>query len=110
MAYSEKFTELLTKISTNGPLYPVVFDLTSVDGNAFSLMGHWQKAAKRQAKWPQEDIDTVLEECMAGDYNHLVATLLEVSMSEAPDEDEDDYGPNLYDDQDDQHIRTRYYH
>ena len=84
MAYSEKFAGLLKNISTNGPLYPVIFDLTSVNGNAFSLMGAWKEKARREAKWPADDIQTVLDECMAGDYDHLVATLLEVSISEAP--------------------------
>ena len=51
-------------------------------------MGHWKTAA-RKAGWSKENIDIVLEECTAGNYDHLVATLLEVSASE-PDEDEDE--------------------
>lgn len=94
MAYSENFQTILDRINHN-KLKPVVFDLTSVDGNAFSLMGHWKNAA-RKADWQQEDIDIVLKECTSGDYYHLVATLLEVSASE-PDEDEDDYDSEEYD-------------
>ena len=88
MAYSESFQMLLNRINPDD-LKPVVFDLTSVDGNAFSLMGHWQKAA-RKAGWQSKDTSIVLEECKSGDYNHLIATLLEVSSSNS-DEDSDDY-------------------
>ncbi len=54
------------------------FDLTSVDGNAFSLMGHWQRAA-RKASFTKEEIDAVMKECTSGDYDNLVATLFEYS-------------------------------
>lgn len=54
------------------------FDLTSVDGNAFSLMGHWQRAA-RKAGFTAEESKAVLDECQAGDYHHLVATLSDYS-------------------------------
>ena len=53
----------------------VKFDLTSVDGNAFSLLGGFQKAA-RKAGWTSQEIEKVRTEAMSGDYNHLVATLL----------------------------------
>ena len=54
----------------------VKLDLTSIDGNAFSLMGHFQKQARREG-WTKEEIDEVLDECRSGDYDHLVATLSE---------------------------------
>ena len=52
----------------------VNLDLTSIDGNAFSLMGHFQKQARREG-WTKEEIDKVLKECRSGDYDNLVATL-----------------------------------
>jgi len=55
---------------------PVVYlDLTKLNGNAFSLMSAWKKQAKR-AGWSFEDIERVLHECMTGDYDHLVQTLI----------------------------------
>lgn len=54
----------------------VNFDLTSVDSNAFSLLGHFHKAAKR-AGWSKDEIEKVKAEAMHGDYDHLVATLME---------------------------------
>lgn len=48
--------------------------IVGIDGNAFSLMGHWQRLAGRQG-WSDEDIDLVLEECYSGDYSNLVRTL-----------------------------------
>lgn len=52
----------------------VKFDLMSVDGNAYSLMGHFKVAARRQG-WTHEEIRKVIDECTSGDYDHLVATL-----------------------------------
>ena len=51
-------------------------DLTSIDGNAFSLMGHFQKQARKEG-WTKEEIDAVLTECRTGDYDPLVSTLIE---------------------------------
>lgn len=45
-----------------------------VDGNAFNLMAHFRKNARRQG-WTPEEIQLVLEDAMSSDYDHLVATL-----------------------------------
>lgn len=63
----------------------VQLELVGLDGNAFYLMGAFQKAARRQG-WIQQEIDAVLDECTKKDYNHLLATL--VAHTESPDEDE----------------------
>ncbi|MGL4677216.1 MAG: hypothetical protein ACRCWI_06075 [Brevinema sp.] len=47
-----------------------------VDGNAFMLMGYFQKLAREQG-FSKEWIQEVLNEAMSSDYNHLVATLLD---------------------------------
>ena len=52
----------------------VKFNLMSVDGNAFSLMGHFQRAALK-AGWTRPEVKVVLDQCMSGDYDNLVATL-----------------------------------
>lgn len=52
----------------------VKLELVGLDGNAFSLMGAFQRAARKQG-WNQEEIKTVLDDCQSGDYNHLVAVL-----------------------------------
>ena len=52
----------------------VVGSLIGVDGNAFSLMGHFSKLAKRQGV-PQEQVKKVLDEAKSGDYDHLIQTL-----------------------------------
>lgn len=115
MSYSENFEGIINKFASHELTIPI-FDLTSVDANAFNLIGHWQKAAKK-AGWSKEDIDIVLEECRSGDYDNLVCVLLDVSTTETPDdddeydedeEDEPNYGSNDYDDEDDRFIRTRY--
>lgn len=52
----------------------VNLNLVGLDGNAFSLMGAFQKQAKREG-WEKSEIDEVLEKAKSGDYNNLVATL-----------------------------------
>jgi hypothetical protein len=52
----------------------VNLNLVGVDGNAFSVMGAFSKQAKKE-KWSKEEIDTVLQEAMSGDYNHLLTTI-----------------------------------
>jgi hypothetical protein len=54
----------------------VTLDLIGLDGNAFSLMGAFQKQARREG-WSKEEIDSVITECTSGDYDHLLATLLD---------------------------------
>lgn len=65
----------------------VKLELIGLDGNAFALMGAFQKQARRE-KWTQTEIDEVLKECRSGDYNHLLSTL--ISVCESPDESDED--------------------
>jgi hypothetical protein len=56
--------------------YPdVVVELTSIDGNAFSIMGATTKAMRR-AGIPKEEQDTYFTEATSGDYDHLISTTL----------------------------------
>ena len=54
----------------------VKLKLVGLDGNAFSLMGAFRKQARKEG-WSPEEINLVIEECMSGDYNHLLCTLME---------------------------------
>jgi hypothetical protein len=53
----------------------VKLDLVGLDGNAFSLMGAFSKAARRQ-KTSSEEINAVIKECMSGDYDNLLCVLM----------------------------------
>jgi len=53
----------------------VSLDLVGIDGNAFALMGQFQRQAKRE-NWSEEEIKIVLNECKSGDYDHLLITLM----------------------------------
>lgn len=64
----------------------VNLQLVGLDGNAFSLMGAFSSQARRE-KWTKTEIDAVLEECMSGDYNHLLRTLM--AHCEPTDEEEE---------------------
>jgi len=50
--------------------------LVGMDGNAFMLLGLAQRAAKK-AKWSKDKWEEVRSEMIAGDYNHLLAVLVE---------------------------------
>ena len=53
----------------------VKVDLTNIDGNAFSIMGHVIREMRRQ-KISQKDIDEYKRECMSGDYDNLLVTTM----------------------------------
>lgn len=49
--------------------------LVGIDGNAFSIIGAFQKQARKEG-WKQDEIKSVLDEAMSGDYNHLLQTIM----------------------------------
>jgi hypothetical protein len=59
----------------------VKLDLVGIDGNAFAVMGAFKKAAQRQGM-PKEEIDQILAEAKSGDYNYLLATIIDHTESE----------------------------
>ena len=50
--------------------------LAGLEGNAFNLMGHFRRQARKEG-WTVDEIKSVLDECREGDYIHLVGTLME---------------------------------
>ena len=54
----------------------VKLNLTGLDSNSFSLMGAFKSAARKQGR-TKEEIDSVIAQCMSGDYNHLLNILME---------------------------------
>ncbi len=71
--------------------------LVGLDGNAFSLMGAFKRQAQREG-WSDVEIGIVLDEAMEGDYDHLLATLIDHCEDEGYDDDDD---PSYYDRDDD---------
>lgn len=65
----------------------VNLDLVGVNGNAFMIMGVFQRQARREG-WTQDEIDLVLTEAKSSDYNHLLATI--ENHCELKDESHDD--------------------
>jgi hypothetical protein len=53
----------------------VNLELVGLNGNAFVLLGAFQRAARKQG-WTKEEIDIVMNEAQSSDYNHLLATLI----------------------------------
>lgn len=52
----------------------VKLNLVGIDGNAFSIMGAFRKAARNE-KWTNEEIAAVINDAMSGDYDHLLMTI-----------------------------------
>ena len=55
------------------PRFPL--KLVGENGNAFLIIGKFSRAA-RKAGWSQQDIERVREEITAGDYDHLLQTVM----------------------------------
>ena len=53
----------------------VSLNLVGLDGNAFMLIGVFRRQARKE-KWTDEEIKKVTDECMSGDYDHLLRTLM----------------------------------
>lgn len=53
----------------------VTLNFVGMDGNAFILMGAFRKHARLEG-WTNQEIQVVIDECMAGNYDHLLQTLL----------------------------------
>jgi hypothetical protein len=79
----------------------VTLELVGLDGKAFSLMGAFQQAARKQG-WKKEEVDAVLGECRAGDYDYLICTLMEVCESPEVEEDEEDFEEEEDEDEEDE--------
>tara|TARA_B110000503_G_C7165715_1_gene421829 strand:- start:4247 stop:4498 length:252 start_codon:yes stop_codon:yes gene_type:complete len=75
----------------------IKLDLVGLNGNAFALMGAFQKQARREG-WTQDEIKTVLDKCTSGDYNNLIVTLWDHCESDEKEYDFEDYDNEVYDD------------
>jgi hypothetical protein len=53
----------------------VKLELAGLNGNAFSLLGTFQRAARQQG-WTAEEISKVRDAAMSGDYDHLLQVLI----------------------------------
>ena len=53
----------------------VCLELVGLDGNAFNLLGQFQRAAREQG-WPAAEIKAVIDEATSADYDHLLQTLI----------------------------------
>lgn len=52
----------------------VNLNLIGVNGNAFMIMGVFQRQAKKEG-WTPREIQEVLKEAKSKDYNYLLATI-----------------------------------
>jgi len=61
--------------------------MVGLNGNAFSIIGAFSKAARAQ-HWSGNEIKAVTDEAMSGDYNHLMATIMDNVVSPEDGDDE----------------------
>lgn len=71
----------------NQPTKKVSLTLVGLDGNAFALLGAFQRAARKQG-WKPEEIKAVMDEATSGDYDHLLQTLIEHTEETEEEDDE----------------------
>ena len=50
--------------------------MVGLDGNAFAIMGAFQRQARREG-WTKEEINEVLDKARSGDYSNLISTIAE---------------------------------
>lgn len=73
----------------------VTLELVGLDGNAFAILGAFQRQARRE-KWTPDEIKEVMDNAKSGDYNHLLSTIM--NHCESPVEDDDEYDDEDQDD------------
>jgi hypothetical protein len=66
----------------------VKMQLVGADGNAFAILGSFQREARRQG-WDKESIQEVIQTATSSDYNHLLATIIEHTEDIGEDEGDD---------------------
>lgn len=54
----------------------VDLDLVGVDGNAHSIIGAFQHAARKE-NWSEQEIELVVNEAQSSSYDHLLCTILD---------------------------------
>lgn len=50
--------------------------LVGLESNAFNVLGAFQRQARRE-KWTPKEIKVVMDDATSGDYDHLLATIME---------------------------------
>ena len=65
----------------------VRLSLEGLDGNAFALLGAFSRAAREQG-WDGPSIKAVMDEATAGNYDHLLQTLIKHTVDPQPSDDE----------------------
>lgn len=53
------------------------YDLVGVDSNAYSIMGYVRRAM-RMEHYSQEEVNNYIKDAKSGDYNHLLATSIDM--------------------------------
>lgn len=72
------------------PKYPQVeVKMVGEDGNAYSILGRVARAMRREGI-SEDEINVFRAEAKSGDYNHLLATVMNWVTTDPDDDDYDD--------------------
>lgn len=75
--------------------------LVGMNGNAFFILGAFQKQAKKEG-WTKAEIDEVLNKATSGDYDHLLATITNHCINPAGTNEEYEWIDNEFDDEEEE--------
>lgn len=69
--------EIISRDKTSEDRYydKLNLELDNIDGNAFALLAYVKREAKKKG-WSDDRIKALINEAMAEDYDHLIATIL----------------------------------
>ena len=67
----------------------IIFSIDGIDANSFSILGRFQRAARKQGR-SSEEIKAVLKEAMSSDYHNLINTVLKYSNEEGYADEEEE--------------------
>jgi len=80
--------------------------LVGMDGNAFFILGAFQKQAKKEG-WTGAEIDAVLDKATSGDYNNLLSVITQHCIDPAGTNEEYEWIDNEFDDDEEEDAGLR---
>lgn len=79
------YAQQVQGIDVPAGLRPGRLDLTTVDGNAFAVIGAVARALRRQGN-TQEVVDQFRRDAMSGDYDHVLACAMAYTIHDTEEQ------------------------
>lgn len=75
MTNLDDYVAKLGKPNLKVPRKKVKMSLVGIDGNAYAILGAFQKNARSQG-WTKTEIEIVIKKAIEKDYDHLLQTII----------------------------------